>query len=207
MNTEYEFAMFYNNFISELLQKPHTLEMHQLLLTKKAQADKEIVILYQTCCNRKFCLEEIKDLKKIDIFSKMVSNTNIILNTDYLLLEQIGQLPEDLIKLIGSYSPHVRNQKSLVRIEFYDNWFKTNKKRIVSLLKGWSKAKLGFALNNIRSPNNPYFNSCLQGTPEYKKGSVLMFRSRIETLIEEKGARSNMEQYSLLLAIEKYNKK
>ena len=208
MNTEYEFAMFYNNFISELLMKPHTLEMHQLLLTKKAQADKEIVILYQTCCNRKFYLEEIKDLKKSpDHLYNLVSNENIVINIDCLLLEQIGLLPEDLIKLIGSYSPHVRNQKSLIRIEFYDNWFKINKKRIIGLLKGWSKAKLGFALNNIRSPNNPYYNCCLQGMTEYRKGSALMFKSRIETLIEEKGKRSNMEQYSLLLAIEKYDKK
>lgn len=211
MNTEYEFAIFYNNFISDLLQKPHTLEMHQLLLTKKAQADKELFTLYQTCCNRKFCLEEIKDLRKIpdnlDLFSNLSLNEQIIINTDCLLLQQIGLLPEDLIKLIGSYSPHVRNQKSLIRIEFYDNWFKINKKRIIGLLKGWSKAKLGFALNNIRSPNNPYYNCCLQGMTEYRKGSALMFKSRIETLIEEKGKRSNMEQYSLLLAIEKYDKK
>ena len=211
MNTEYEFAMFYNNFISELLMKPHTLEMHQLLLTKKAQADKELLTLYQTCCNRKFCLEEIKDLRKIpdnlDLFSNLSLNEQIIINTDCLLLQQIGLLPEDLIKLIGSYSPHVRNQKSLIRIEFYDNWFKINKKRIIGLLKGWSKAKLGFALNNIQSPNNPYYNCCLQGAPEYKRGTALMFKSRIETLIEENGKRSNMEQYSLLLAIEKYDKK
>lgn len=208
MNTEYEFAMFYNNFISDLLQKPHTLEMHQLLLNKKAQSDKEIVILYQTCCNRKFYLEEIKDLKKSpDHLYNLVSNENIVINIDCLLLEQIGQLPEDLIKLIGSYSPHVKNQKSLIRIEFYDNWFKINKKRIIGLLKGWSKAKLGFALNNIQSPNNPYYNCCLQGMPEYKRGTALMFKSRIETLIEEKGNRSNMEQYSLLLAIEKYDKR
>lgn len=208
MNTEYEFAMFYNNFISDLLQKPHTLEMHQLLLNKKAQSDKEIVILYQTCCNRKFYLEEIKYLKKSpDHLYKLVSNENIVINIDCLLLEQIGQLPEDLIKLIGSYSPHVRNQKSLIRIEFYDNWFKANKLRIISLLKGWSKIKLGFALSNISSPNNPYYNCCLKGMREYRKGTSLMLKSRIETLIEEKGKRSNMEQYSLLLAIEKYDKR
>lgn len=208
MNTEYEFAMFYNNFISDLLQKPHTLEMHQLLLTKKAQADKELLTLYQTCYNRKFYLEEIKNLKKIpNHLYNLVSNENIVINIDCLLLHKIGELPEDLIKLIGSYSPHVKNQKSLIRIEFYDNWFKINKKRIISLLTGWSKVKLGFALNNIRSPNNPYYNCCLQGMSEYRKGTALMFKSRIETLIEEKGNRSNMEQYSLLLAIEKYDKK
>jgi predicted Zn-ribbon and HTH transcriptional regulator len=34
-----------------------------------------------------------------------------------------------------------------------------------------------------------------------------MIRSRIECLIEEKGKRSNMEMYSLLLSIEKYDNK
>ena len=207
MNSEYEFAIFYNQFISDLLQKHHTKEMRQLLLTKKAESDKEILTLYQTCRKHNACLQEIKYLKKDPkhLYNLVLDATFI--NTDCLLLGLIGQLPEDIIKLIGSYSPHVKNQKSLVRIEFYNNWFKANKSRITNLLKGWSKAKLGFTLNNIRSPNNPYYNCCLQGAPEYKRGSVLMFKSRIETLIEDKGKRSNMEQYSLLLAIEKYDKR
>lgn len=128
------------------------------------------------------------------------------MNTDHLLLDQIGKLPRELVNIIGSYSPHIRNQKSLIRIEFYENWFLNNKKRIVSLLKSWSKAKLAFALNNIKWPNNPYYNCCLQGTSEYRKGSILMFISRIETLIEDIGKRSNAKQYSLLLAIERYDK-
>ena len=33
------------------------------------------------------------------------------------ILELIAQLPEELRRLIGSYSHHVRTQKSLVRIE------------------------------------------------------------------------------------------
>jgi hypothetical protein len=207
MNAEYEFALFYNNFISDLLQKPHSNAMHKLLLDKKAQADKELLTLYKTCYNRIYYLKEIKEIKDLKKDSNLVIDINVIINTDWLLLGLIGQLPEDLVNLIGTYSPHVRNQKSLVRIEFYNNWFKTNKSRITYLLKGWSKAKLGFALNNIRSPNNPYYNCCLQGSQDYKKGSAIMFRSRIETLIEEKGRRSNMEQYSLLLAIEKYDKR
>lgn len=204
MNTEYEFTMFYNKFISDLLQKPHSTEMHQLLLFKKAEADKELLTLYQICCKRKTCLQEIKELKKD--FNLVMDVKNII-NTDSVLLGLIGQLPEDLVKLIGSYSPHVKNQKSLVRIEFYNEWFKNNKYRIIYLLKGWSKAKLGFVLNYIRSPNNPYFNCCLQGTQDYKKSYAIVFRSLIEKLIDEKGNRSNMEQYSLLLAIEKFDKR
>jgi hypothetical protein len=208
MNAEYEFALFYNNFISDLLRKPHSNAMHQLLIAKKDQADKELLTLYKTCYNRIYYLKDIKELKKgPDLLSNLVIDVNVIINTDCLLLGLIGQLPEDLVKLIGSYSPHVRNQKSLVRIEFYNNWFATNKARIVKLLKNWSKAKLGFVLNNIRSPNNPYYNCCLQGTQDYKKSYAVIFRSLIEKLIEEKGRRSNMEQYSLLLAIEKYDKR
>ena len=208
MNSEYQFAIFYNKFISELLQKPHANEMHQLLLVKKAQSDKELLALYQTHYNRIYYLKDIKELKKgPDLLSNLVIDINIIINTDCLLLGLIGQLPEELIKMIGTYSNHVKNQKSLVRIEFYNNWFNANKARIVKLLKNWSKAKLGFALNNIRSPNNPYFNCCLQGSQDYKKSYAIVFRSLIEKLIEERGQRSNMEQYSLLLAIEKYDKR
>lgn len=210
MNAEYEFAIFYNKFISELLQNPHSKEMHQLLLVKKAEADKELLTLYQTRYNRIYYLKEIKEFKKVsasqDLFSNLVIDVNVIINTDCVLLGLIGQLPEDIVKLIGSYSPHVKNQKSLVRIEFYNNWFAANKDRIVKLLKNWSKAKLGFVLNNIRSPNNPYYNCCLQGSQDYKKSYALIFRSLIEKLIDEKGRRSNMDQYSLLLAIEKYDK-
>ena len=211
MNAEYEFSIFYNKFISELLQNPHSIAMHQLLLVKKAEADKELLTLYQTHYNRIYYLKEIKEIKKAsasqDLLSNLVIDVNVIINTDCLLLGLIGQLPEDLVKLIGSYSPHVKNQKSLVRIEFYNSWFAANKDRIVKLLKNWSKAKLGFVLNNIRSPNNPYFNCCLQGTQDYKKSYAIVFRSLIEKLIDEKGNRSNMEQYSLLLAIEKYDKR
>ena len=208
MNLEYEFAIFYNKFITDLLEKPHTLEMRQFLLIKKTQSDKELLTIYQTCCKRNRYLKEIKEINEDqDLFLSLVQNPVIINSTDCLLLGLIGQLPQELIKVIGSYSHHVKNQKSLVRIEFYNNWFKANKLRITNLLKGWSKAKLGFALNNIQSPNNPYFNCCLKGTNDYNKSYALIFRSLIETLIEEKGRHSNMEQYSLLLAIEKYDKK
>jgi hypothetical protein len=208
MNSEYEFAIFYNNFISDLLQKPHAKEMRQLLIAKKAQSDKELLALYQTCRKRNACLQEIKYLKKSPDCLGFVLNLNAaIITTDCVLLSLIGQLPEDIVNLIGTYSNHVKNQKSLIRIEFYDNWFKLNRDRITKLLKGWTKAKLGFVLDHVRSPNNPYYNCCKKTTAAYKKGTELMFRSRIETLIVEKGNRSHMEQYSLLLAIEKYNGK
>jgi hypothetical protein len=195
MNTEYQFAIFYNQFISELLQKPHAAEMHQLLLSKKSRSDKELLSLYQTNKSLGACLKNIKELG------------NTLDHIPNPLFICMSELPEDIVKIIGSYSPHVKNQKSLIRLEFYDNWFKLNRDRITKLLKGWTKAKLGFVLDHIRSPNNPYYNCCKKTLSAYKKGTELMFRSRIETLIVEKGNRSNMEQYSLLLAIEKYNKK
>jgi hypothetical protein len=143
------------------------------------------------------------------LFQTSDLNTTLVQNTGYnqqlFLLTLISKLPEELKRMIGSYSPHVKNQKSLIRIEFYNTWLATNKKRIVGLLKGWSKAKLGHTLDNIWSPNNPYYNNCKKTSATYKKVSELVLRSRIETLIEEKGHRSNMEQYSLLLAIEKYD--
>jgi len=215
--TEYEFALFCNNFIAELLQKPHSKEMHKLLLSKKAISDKELIDLYD--CRRLICFRDIKMLRECSdplsekqlLFQTSDLNATLVQNTGYnqepFLLTLISELPEELRRMIGSYSNHVKNQKSLVRIEFYNNWFAANKKRITNLLKGWTKAKLGVALNNIKSSNNPYYNKCPKGSVVYKKSSELMFRSRIETLIEEKGHRSNMEQYSLLLAIEKYNEK
>jgi hypothetical protein len=169
-------------------------------------------MLYQANNSLKSCLKNIKALVKsvnLDPFDPFEKNLNAIVvqKGQLFLLDLIGRLPEDIVRLIGAYSPHVKNQKSLVRLEFYDNWFIMNRDRITKLLKGWSKAKLGFVLDKIRSPNNPYYNCCKKTLSAYKKGTELMFRSRIETLIVEKGNRSNMDQYSLLLAIEKYNKK
>lgn len=210
--SEYEFAIFYANFIADLLQKPHAKSMHELLLAKKARSDKELFALYQANNRRALCLNDIKKLRtdsdSLTQIRNPVQNAIFVQMCQFFLLELIGQLPEELIKMIGSYSPHVKNQKSLVRIEFYNTWFNTNKARITNLLKGWSKAKLGFVLGHVRSPNNPYYNCLASKTSAaYKKGTELMFRSRIETLIVEKGNRSHLEQYSLLLAIEKYNGK
>jgi hypothetical protein len=183
-----KFAILYNQFIDRLLKEPDMDNDFKSLLCKKKIASIASLLSAKHECKR--IEKEIKDKEDQKVLFVLIS-----------------QLPEELRRLIGSYSPHVRAQKSLVRIEFYDNWFKYNKYRIISLLKSWSKAKLGFILDKIKSANNPYYNCCQPGTNEYKKGTTLMFKSRIETLIEEKGKRSNMEQYSLLLAIEKYDNK
>ena len=183
-----KFANLYNQFINQLLEQQNAdSEFKSLLLKKK--------------------LESIALLLAAESECKKIENERKKMEDQKVLFEFIGHLPEELRRLIGSYSQHVRTQKSLVRIEFYNYWFIINRSRIVGLLKRWSKAKLGFVLDKIRSPNNPYFCNLQPGSTEYRKGTALMFKSRIETLIEEKGKRSNMEQYSLLLAIEKYDNK
>ena len=197
MDTEYKFAALYKKFIDDLIEENNesdepnkNAEFKNLLIKKRAIAQHNLLV--EKSIFEKY-EKEINDQK-----SQLVSQLE--------LLQRIGRLPIDVKRLIGSYSPHVKNQKSLVRIEFYINWFMINKARIVKLLKNWSKAELGFVLNNIRSPNNPYYNCCWKGSQDYKKSYALIFRSLIEKLIEEKGQRSSMEQYSLLLAIEKYDK-
>jgi hypothetical protein len=183
-----KFAILHNQFIDQLLKEPVIDSNFKSLLCKKKIASLASLLSAKRECKRiEKEIKEKEDQKVLFVF--------------------ISRLPEELKRLIGSYSPHVRTQKSLVRIEFYDNWFHYNKHRIIGLLKNWSKTKLGFVLNKIRSLNNPYYNCFQPGTSEYKKNTALMVRSRIECLIEEKGKRSNMEMYSLLLAIEKYDNK
>jgi hypothetical protein len=183
-----KFAILNNQFIDQLLKDPSSDSDFKSFLCKKKIASLASLLSAKRECKR--IEKELKDKED-----------------QKALFGLISHLPEELKRLIGSYSPHVRAQKSLVRIEFYNNWFSHNKHRIMSLLKNWSKAKLGFVLDKIRSLNNPFYNCCKQGTNEYKKVSTIMLRSRIECLIEEKGERSNMEMYSLLLAIEKYDNK
>jgi hypothetical protein len=183
-----KFAILHNQFIDKLLQEPDLDNDFKSLLYKKKFA--ALASLLSAKCECKKIEKEIKQKEDQKVLFVLIS-----------------QLPEELKRLIGSYSHHVRTQKSLVRIEFYNNWFKYNKYRIIGLLKTWSKAKLVFALDKIKSPNNPYYNCFYKNSSEYKKNTALMIRSQIECLIEEKGKRSNMEQYSLLLAIEKYNNK
>jgi hypothetical protein len=194
MDNEYKFAALYKKFIDDLLQENNNSdesngsnELQNLLIRKKAVADRDWSIAKYN----------------LNVYEKGLRRQREHLE----LMQWISFLPYDIKQMIGAYSQAVRNQKSLIRIEFYINWFMINKARIIALIKGWSKAKLGFVLDKIRSPNNPYCGCCKPGTNEYKKGTTLMFKSRIETLIEEKGKRSNMEMYSLLLAIEKYDKK
>ena len=88
MNAEYEFAIFYNKFISELLQNKHSKEMHQLLLAKKTQSDKELLTLYKTCYNRIYYLKEIIiiELHYILQYLDVIVSVSIYLSIEILTL-------------------------------------------------------------------------------------------------------------------------
>lgn len=191
IEANYQYAVMLNTFLDSLLKfNNNTYEMRELLLKRKFEALDQLIYTKEVYENNKKLL------------------TDQTVEQEKQLLERIGKLPQDIRKYIGSFSNVVINQKKLVRIEFYNNWFTENKTRITQLLSSWSKPKLAFVLSNIQSAYNNYYNNCKSGTELYKKGTAIMFRSKIETLIKIKGQRSNFEKYCLLLAIEKcHNKK
>jgi hypothetical protein len=191
IDANYQYAVMLNTFLDSLLKfNDNTYEMRELLLKRKFEAIDMLIYTKDVYENNKKLL------------------TNQTVEQEKQLLERIGKLPQDIRKYIGKFSNVVINQKKLVRIEFYNNWFNQNNTRITQLLSSWSKPKLAFVLSNIKSVYNNYYNNCKSGTELYKKGTALMFRSKIETLIKIKGQRSNFEKYCLLLAIENcHNKK
>ena len=203
IRAELEYQILLSNMISTLLENPtNTNAMKTLLSKKKKEAYKLLILIrrkYDTifqshlcapCSFQSICLQNF--------------NTTNVLN-NHLLFERIALLPDELIKYIGQYSHAVINQKKLVRIEFYIKWFKMNTDRILNMLKKWKKNHCGFVLDKIKFAANPYYNNCKIGSSSYKKGDILIFRSRIERLVEEIGERSHQEKYSLLLAIEKFD--
>jgi hypothetical protein len=189
IEANYQYAVLFNTFIDSLLKfNENSYEMKVLLLKRKFEAIDQLAYYKETYENNKTKYNKETEKEK-------------------QLLERIGKLPQDIRKYIGRFSNAVINQKKLVRIEFYNNWFNENKSRITRLLSTWNKPKLAFVLSNIQSIHNKYYNNCKSGTEMYKKGSAIMFRSKIETLIESKGQRSDFEMYCLLLAIEKCHEK
>ena len=127
-------------------------------------------------------------------------------NAQYELVVNLSRMPAELKKYIGTFSNDVINQQKLVKIEFYEDWFKTHKYRITSLMKTWTKKDLTFVLDKIK----PLFDETqcdpfAQKTARYKTNVMLL--SKIECIINKKGERSNVKMYSLLLAISTYNDK
>lgn len=123
------------------------------------------------------------------------------------LFLHISKLPQDIKKCIGEFSNAVINQQRLIKVEFYNNWIKDNKVHIVQIIKTWTKKDMAFVLDNIKSIHNAYYNNCKVGSMLYKKSVDIMLRARIEILIDIIGRKSNIEMYSLLLAIKKYDAK
>ena len=190
IEANYQYAVMLNTFLDSLLKfNNNTYEMRELLLKRKFEAMDQLAYYKEVYENNQKLL------------------TNQTVEQEKEVLERIGKLPKEIRKYIGEFSTVVINQKKLVKIEFYNNWFTENKSRITQLLSSWSKPKLAFVLSNIQSAYNKYYNNCKSDTELYKKGTALMFRSKIETLIKIKGQRSNFEKYCLLLAIEKCHDK
>lgn len=129
--------------------------------------------------------------------SKQLTNSSAQCELIYNLL----RMPAEIKKYIGTFSNDVINQQKLVKIEFYNRWFKTHKTYIMSLMKTWTKKDLAFVLDKIAPAD------------EFKEGSTkrnqtnIMLRSKIECIINKRGERSNHDMYSLLLAISNYNTK
>ena len=190
IEANYQYAVMLNTFLDSLLKfNNNTYEMRELLLKRKFEAMDQLAYYKEVYENNQKLL------------------TNQTVEQEKEVLERIGKLPKEIRKYIGEFSTVVINQKKLVKIEFYNNWFTENKSRITQLLSSWSKPKLAFVLSNIQSAYNKYYNNCKSDTELYKKGTALMFRSKIETLIKIKCQRSNFEKYCLLLAIEKCHDK
>jgi hypothetical protein len=188
LDAKYQYEMKFNMFIETLLNAHcNTDEMNTLLCKKKIASNIEL------------------DTVKTNREALIKQQDETIVTRE--LFSRIAMLPQEIKKYIGSFSHAVINQKRLVKIEFYNNWIKTNKTRIVGLIKYWTKKDLALILDNINYLHNSYYNKLKAGTTLYNNSVPLILRSKIELLIDAKGRRSNIEMYGLLLSIEKYHAK
>lgn len=130
-----------------------------------------------------------------------VSKNFIKSNARYELVYNLLRMPAEIKKYIGAFSNDVVNQQKLAKIEFYNDWFKTHKLRIINLMKTWTKKDLAFVLDKIKLPN------ALAQEPTKRNQTNLMLLSKIECIINKRGERSNHDMYSLLLAISIYDTK
>jgi hypothetical protein len=140
-------------------------------------------------------------MRAIALYNRaQVSKNFIKSNAHYEVVYNLLRMPAEIKKIIGTFSNEVINQQKLMKIEFYNSWFKTHKLRITSLMKTWTKKDLTFVLNKITkgSTHNDI-------TTRYKTNVMLL--SKIECTINKRGERSNIDMYSLLLAISTYHDK
>jgi len=139
--------------------------------------------------------------KKTQVTADLAKST-----AQYEVVYNLFRMPAELKKIIGAFSNEVVNQKKLLKIEFYNSWFEMHKWRITSLMKSWTKKDLAFVLDKIKpSYDASYHDAFEQKTTRYKTNVMML--SKIECIINNKGKRSNLEMYSLLLAISTYDTK
>jgi len=149
-------------------------------------------------------------MRAIALYNRAQVLKNLIKsNAHYEVVYNLLRMPAELKKYIGAFSNDVVNQQKLVRIEFYNGWFKTHKLRITSLMKTWTKKELAFVLDKITpanandEPRNGAFN---KGRKNCNQTNIMLL-SKIECIINKRGDRSNHDMYSLLLAISNYDTK
>lgn len=104
-------------------------------------------------------------------------NENEIAQETKMLIVMKDFLPDELIKMIGDFSPVVIRQRFLVRFEYFDKWIVDNTTRVMAIVESWSKPHVGFVLNRIIQLGEPSFEGYLKGNSCYthftKKHMVL----------------------------------
>ncbi len=150
---------------------------------------------------------QTEQMRAIALYNRAQVLKNFIKSTaQYELIANLLRMPAEIKKYIGTFSHDVINQQKLTRIEFYNNWFKTHKLRITSLMKTWTKKDLAFVLYKITPVHDAsHYDTFTQKSKRYQ--SIVMLVSKIECIINKKGDRSNHDMYSLLLAISTYHNK
>jgi len=145
-------------------------------------------------------------LRTIALYNRMTISKQLAKsNARYELIYNLLRMPAELKKYIGAFSNEVVNQQKLMKIEFYNNWFKTHKYRIIGLMKTWTKKELAFVLNKIKQAHDASRHDAFAHYPRNQTNIMLL--SKIECIINKRGERSNSDMYSLLLAISTYHDK
>jgi hypothetical protein len=103
-----------------------------------------------------------------------------------ILLARVNLLPEFLQMLVGEFSPVVKEQRSLVKYEFFDRWLNENTQRVMDLIEGWTKPQVGFVLNSIIRLSEPYFDSYLKGNICYQHWDAKYMRKQIKIYISHR---------------------
>jgi hypothetical protein len=70
-----------------------------------------------------------------------------------MLMSRINRLPEDVQRIVGEFSPVVKEQRFLIKFEYFDKWIIDNTDRIMGLVSKLSKPHVGFILNSVCSLN------------------------------------------------------